>query len=409
MDNLHLVNILQDIKNESSNPKIISKIDKIINDVKKYPKPIRSIKDVSKIKSIGKRISKLIDIKLKELEKKDTNIDIYENIIQNKRIKYNEEDETNEIFNIKCKFEDVFNQYQYQTIKDVYLIVDNRERTGNCYNYFEKKLKENGVKTMSRQLSVGDFLWIGITDEGMEVELNNIIERKTINDLISSITTNRYKEQKWRLSNSGIENIHYLLEGNISYWASSIKDRKNITQQTIISAIISTYSLNNFNVSVEDNISDTIKKICVMNEIIRENWIGKKIILSTMDIVAFVRNKKNNLDKFNKYNHYEFINKNDVLMTYEQFQEYNKKKKQLPYEDIFKLQLLYCRGCSEETSHLISKKYKYPYYLAREYFKINNDEDGAKLLSFLKRKNGRSIGINTSSNIYNIFWKGKNN
>ena len=53
-----------------------------------------------------------------------------------------------------------------------------------------------------------------------------IIDRKSISDLLSSITDGRYKEQSYRLQNSSLHNhnIIYLIEGNIDthkqYFAS---------------------------------------------------------------------------------------------------------------------------------------------------------------------------------------------
>ena len=41
-----------------------------------------------------------------------------------------------------------------------------------------------------------------------------IIERKTVDDLASSIVDKRYKDQKKRLAKCGVKNIYYLIEGN---------------------------------------------------------------------------------------------------------------------------------------------------------------------------------------------------
>lgn len=46
--------------------------------------------------------------------------------------------------------------------------------------------------------------------------LDYIVERKKADDLISSIHDGRYKEQKYRLKNSGFTNIYYLYEGHLT-------------------------------------------------------------------------------------------------------------------------------------------------------------------------------------------------
>lgn len=43
--------------------------------------------------------------------------------------------------------------------------------------------------------------------------LDYIIERKLADDLAASIADGRYKQQKYRLKNSGIDNCYYIFEG----------------------------------------------------------------------------------------------------------------------------------------------------------------------------------------------------
>lgn len=64
-----------------------------------------------------------------------------------------------------------------------------------------------------------------------------IIERKTLNDLASSIKDGRYGEQSYRLTNTSIHNhnIFYLIEGNIHSYNTS----RNITKETLVSAMTS--------------------------------------------------------------------------------------------------------------------------------------------------------------------------
>ncbi len=46
--------------------------------------------------------------------------------------------------------------------------------------------------------------------------LDYVVERKKADDLISSIHDGRYKEQKFRLKNSGFKTVYYLFEGHLS-------------------------------------------------------------------------------------------------------------------------------------------------------------------------------------------------
>ena len=62
------------------------------------------------------------------------------------------------------------------------------------------------------RLDLGD---ISIWNDGEELLL---LERKSLNDLASSITDGRYAEQSYRLNGNSLHNhnIVYLIEGNIS-------------------------------------------------------------------------------------------------------------------------------------------------------------------------------------------------
>ena len=74
-----------------------------------------------------------------------------------------------------------------------------------------------------------------------------LIERKSINDLASSIQDGRYNEQSYRLDNTEIHNhnIIYLIEGNLSMWRNRYS---RITQDTIYSAMVSLMYYKGFSV-----------------------------------------------------------------------------------------------------------------------------------------------------------------
>jgi crossover junction endonuclease MUS81 len=46
--------------------------------------------------------------------------------------------------------------------------------------------------------------------------LDYVVERKKADDLVSSIFDGRYKDQKYRLRNSGFGNVYYLYEGHLT-------------------------------------------------------------------------------------------------------------------------------------------------------------------------------------------------
>ena len=121
------------------------------------------------------------------------------------------------------------------------IIVDNRE--GKIITELENTKPFTYTK---ENLDIGDF----------KFELGNkkiIIERKTVDDLISSIKDGRYKEQKCRLLNEQQNNstIIYLIEGDI--WKS-----KKFNSETLYSVVINTMIRDNIHVYMSKSIEHTV-------------------------------------------------------------------------------------------------------------------------------------------------------
>ena len=86
------------------------------------------------------------------------------------------------------------------------LILDCRERK------LIKYLQANEISHSVESLTLGD---IGIKNS--EGQMVTLFERKTIQDLLSSISDGRYEEQSYRLLECGLpkNRIFYIIEGNI--------------------------------------------------------------------------------------------------------------------------------------------------------------------------------------------------
>ena len=102
-------------------------------------------------------------------------------------------------------------------------------------DYREKKL----IKILKSLLEVHEFKNITIDVKNTRRYNNKneekefmIIERKSLNDLASSIKDGRYREQSYRLTNTPLHNhrIVYLIEGDLSMWSNN---RINITRYVI--------------------------------------------------------------------------------------------------------------------------------------------------------------------------------
>jgi len=89
----------------------------------------------------------------------------------------------------------------------VELVLDNREiRAKTDRDYIQDELRKKGVNPIMRSLELGDAIWVAKCkdpatlsnhgEQGDEVVLDWIVERKRLDDLVGSIKDGRFHEQK---------------------------------------------------------------------------------------------------------------------------------------------------------------------------------------------------------------------
>lgn len=164
------------------------------------------------------------------------------------------------------------------------LILDSREvRSSKDREYIANQLIKKGINPQIRALELGDATWVAkckdpnflssYGEEGDEVMLDWIVERKRTDDLIGSIKDGRFHEQKFRLRRSGIKNVIYLIE---EFAISSSHDASgpNATkvQDMVESAIATTQVVNGYFVKKTLNIDDTIRYLARMTSLLREMY-----------------------------------------------------------------------------------------------------------------------------------------
>ena len=171
------------------------------------------------------------------------------------------------------------------------IIIDSRET--NLYNnIIERDLDKyiDKITIVKQQLELGDI----------HIEMNDLIyvyERKTMNDLLSSVKDSRYKEQKSRLL-SNYKNVNYIIEG------SDIIASNNIHNQNLLTSIYfnSTYR-DNIKIFFTKNINDTITFLLMLSTKIIDkphNFIlneTQKTEPDYIDICKIKSKKSDNIDK----------------------------------------------------------------------------------------------------------------
>jgi crossover junction endonuclease MUS81 len=164
------------------------------------------------------------------------------------------------------------------------LILDSREvRAKNDRDYISKELETKGITTQVRALELGDAMWVAKCkdprflarhgEEGDEVMLDWIVERKRLDDLIGSIKDGRFHEQKFRLRRSGIAHVVYLIEEfTVSHSSSTAAGNMPNYQDSVASAIASTQVINGYFVKKTKNLDDTIRYLARMTFLLRKMY-----------------------------------------------------------------------------------------------------------------------------------------
>lgn len=151
---------------------------------------------------------------------------------------------------------------------EVVLILDSREIESKSHrDNIADKLTARGVLVETRSLRLGDMCWIARRldphgDEGDEVVLDYVIERKRLDDLCSSIRDGRYNEQCYRLQRSGIGNVFYIVED----W--QVAERMEFNGKQIMTAKSQIQVVSGFFLKETHKLADTIDFLVTMTNVV---------------------------------------------------------------------------------------------------------------------------------------------
>tara|TARA_Y200000002_G_scaffold379923_1_gene390258 strand:+ start:575 stop:1321 length:747 start_codon:yes stop_codon:yes gene_type:complete len=206
---------------------------------------------------------------------------------------------------------------------------------------------------------------------------NNIIlliERKTTEDLASSIRDGRHKEQKYRLMNSNIKlkNIIFLVEGEL-------RDMKHgkVDKKTLQGSIINTMFRDGISVYRTENINETIYFIeRLMDKVLKD----KKCISNLVEEIS------------------------DTKLDYVDTKVLSKKKCLTP-EVYNQLILMQIPGVSKIFVDTIMEKYSSIKKIINEYNNLAEEKEKENLLAELELKGKkRKIGKVISKRIYEFLF-----
>ena len=227
------------------------------------------------------------------------------------------------------------------------------------------------ITIQSEQLPIGDV----IINDGNEDLV--IIERKSVNDLLSSIKDGRYEEQSYRLNglNHNNHNIIYLIEGDIHSHAN----KYNIENKTTFySAMFSLNYYKGFSVMRSFTLDETATMVCNMAYKINKN-------VAKLPYYSNNNNNNNNNNNSDTNTLEEPSNEKNYVNVVKKI-----KKDNITPDNIGELMLCQIPGISSKSALAIMDKYKSISNLIKE-LELNNET--MKDLSYTNEK-GQTRKIN---------------
>ena len=254
-----------------------------------------------------------------------------------------------------------------------------------------EKLSSN-IQLETVNLHIGD---ISICDDDKNEIL--LIERKSINDLASSIVDKRYNEQSYRLFHTQIpnHNIIYLIEGRISELNTRYT---RITQPALYSAMIVLQYHKGFSVFRTLNIEESAEYILrISDKIKREKKQGYYSIDSSANqIKELNRNElQPDLVKDNSNNVSDLLQKNNYCVK-------RKKAENITPDNIGEIILSQIPGVSEKTAKAIMCHYS---SISDFIIKIKEDRTCLDTVKMETSNGSRKINTTAKNNIINYLLK----
>ncbi|XP_062513975.1 crossover junction endonuclease MUS81-like isoform X2 [Corticium candelabrum] len=277
---------------------------------------------------------------------------------------------------------------------DIVLCIDYCEAAGVATNRrmpLIQELRRNGISCDLRKLQVGDFVWIAkermapvsgvlALPAGREVILNHVIERKRFDDLAQSIKDGRFKEQKFRLKESGLHHVVYLIED--CYHRVPLC----LPEQNLRQAVVNTQVLDGFQVKHTQSLNDTVAYLTVMTRTLIAAY-KDKILLAC---------PKPRLPSF-----LDLSSSSVKLLTFEEFSQSSMKNKTLTVSEMFGKQLVQFAGVSSEMAIEILAKYPTLDSLLCAYDKLTSETEKMRMLADIRHgRTDKRLGDKLSKLMY---------
>ncbi|KAF7719741.1 Uncharacterized protein PECH_005698 [Penicillium ucsense] len=281
----------------------------------------------------------------------------------------------------------------------VELVLDNREvRSSKDRDYIANELMKKGVTPQVRALELGDAMWVAkcrdpsylarFGEEGDEVMLDWILERKRLDDLVQSIKDGRFKEQKFRLKRSGIKNVIYLVEEFAVAHAEATSGNGFKHQESTASAMASTQVVDGYFLKKTKQLDDSIRYLARMTRLLTKMYgaydssqdqshASQRSTTTTPNSVALIPSRCLSSAKAYLPLLDELRAKDPSVtygVTFSTFSALTSKSDVLSLRDVFLKMLMCIRGITGERALEIQRRWPTPRQLVEAYKTLEPSE-----------------------------------
>ncbi|KAI9858335.1 MAG: Crossover junction endonuclease mus81 [Vezdaea acicularis] len=243
------------------------------------------------------------------------------------------------------------------------LVLDTREvRSKTDRDYIQSALSTLGVPPLVRSLELGDALWIAQLhsptqlaphgEEGPgsdEIMLDYIIERKRLDDLVSSLKDGRFHEQKFRLGKSGVGNVVYIVEDYNLPPETAAR-----FAEALDTALAAMQLVNGYFVKRTATLDESIKYLARLTRMLEKLYAGRSLAL----IPSAFLTPQNHLSLLTSLR--ETSPSSPHHLTYATFSALASKSDMLTLRDVFLKMLMCTRGVTGEKALAIQRIWPTP-------------------------------------------------
>nr|CAG4644796.1 EOG090X06E6 [Leptodora kindtii] len=268
---------------------------------------------------------------------------------------------------------------------DIFLCVDSAEVSGsNGMNQKEaasRAFQNCGVLFQVCKLSVGDYLWVckpkkSSVHVGCDLVLPFVIERKRLDDLAGSIKDGRFKEQKFRLKNCGLQRPIYLIEEHGS------RQHAGLPEGNLMQAVANTLLIEKFQVHWTRNSGDSVAFLVQFTKQLSELYRDKTVYSRP------VNRKATGLRD---------------LIPLKEFNSASQKQKPLSVTNMFAKQLMQLHGMSADKAEAIVKIYPTPKSFFKALRQADADVTSQLLAGVIYGAKQRKIGSGISQLLTKLY------